>query len=148
VRKYWGTIAVANPDDPTTDLLRVRIRDAAIAMSSRTIRQWAIQTPEGILGRAHHIVNPDTGQSSCTDVAAVAVIAGSGWWADLLTKSLLTTSANVALETLRRVGAGAHALIIDNDGETSFSDGFLPFVIKDVQDSGPPNRSEVEHNRK
>jgi FAD:protein FMN transferase len=142
------TVAVANPSDTATNLLRVRLRDAAIAMSSPTIRQWVTQTPGGVSGVAHHIVDPVTSKPALTDVAAVAVIAGAGWWADLLTKSLMTTTANTALETLSRVGSGAHGLVIDSDGKTLLSEGFLPFVVQDVQGVDVPDRSEVQHNRK
>jgi FAD:protein FMN transferase len=142
------TVAVANPNDAATNLLRVRLRDAAIAMSAPTIRQWATQTLEGVTGVAHHIVDPATGKPAQTDVAAVAVIAGAGWWADLLTKSMMANTPNTALETLGRVGAGAHGLVIDSDGETSFSEGFLSFVVQEVQGSWASNRSEVQHNRK
>ncbi len=136
------TVAVANPNDAATNLLRVRLRDAAIAMSSPTIRQWATQTSGGVSGVAHHIVDPATGKPAQTDVAAVAVIAGAGWWADLLTKSLMTTSANTVLETLSHVGSGAHGLVIDSDGKTSFSEGFVPFVVQEFK--VPVRRAEVK----
>jgi FAD:protein FMN transferase len=136
------TVAVVDPNDPEAALFRVRIRDAAIAMSSRTIRQWETRTSDGVSSIAHHIVDPGTGEPSRTDVAAVVVIAGAGWWADLLTKSLMTTTANTAIDTLNRVGAGAHGLVLDSDGKQTFSDGFLAFVIEDVQGSNSGGRSK------
>ena len=64
-------ITVPDPLHPHRELLRLALRHGAVATSSRLKRRWHTTS-----GDAHHLIDPATGRSSQTSVAAVTVIAG------------------------------------------------------------------------
>ena len=78
----WS-IAVADPHDPTRDLLHLGLADGAVATSSRLRRRW---TSSGV--ERHHLIDPRTGEPVDTTVVAVTAVAAEGWWAEAATKQV------------------------------------------------------------
>lgn len=101
-------IAVADPFDPERELLRLQIPDGAVATSSRLQRRWTTDAGQAI----HHLLDPTTGRPIDNDIAAVTVVAGSGWWAEALTKAVFTADAATGLDRL----VEASGVIVDSDG--------------------------------
>ncbi len=128
-------VELANPNFPGGTIGSVRLRDAAIAMSSRTIRKWDAVDSSGNPTAVHHLVDPTTGAPTSTDVVAAAVISGAGWWSDVLTKALATHQTSGSLELLRNVGAGAHGLVVDAQGRMHFDEGFSTFLVDGFVDA-------------
>lgn len=100
------TITIPDPLAPHRELLRLAIPSGAVATSGRLERRWSTVT-----GPAHHLIDPASGRPARTDVAAVTVVAGEAWWAEVLTKALFL-SGPAALGRL----AHAHAVVVMDDG--------------------------------
>jgi thiamine biosynthesis lipoprotein len=101
-------ISVADPFDPGRELLRLAIEDGAVATSSRLARRWV-----GASGRpSHHLIDPVSGAPMESDVVAVTVVAGEGWWAEAQTKALFALGAEHGLRQLRN----ASAAVVDSRG--------------------------------
>lgn len=82
------TIEIVEPSLRHTPFATIRLEDGAVATSTVARRAW--RTDRGI---RHHLVDPQTGDSHTGDVRLVSVIAGSGWFAEVLTKTLFTSPA-------------------------------------------------------
>ncbi len=131
------TIALENPTlgegIDHQPLGSVRLVDGAVAVSSILTRRWQTQS-----GDVHHLIDPFTGNPTEHDTVAAMVVAGAGWWAEVLTKALIVTGAQHAMEFLARVGAGAHALTLAADGRLQSSRSFAsllnpPSVVDDLR---------------
>jgi thiamine biosynthesis lipoprotein len=104
-------IVVEHPDDPTAVLGRIAIDGGGVATSSTRSSRWVVDG-----GEAHHVIDPDSGSPSTTDLAAVTVIAPTGWQAEVhATAALLEGSA----------GAVRHLTARDIDGLAVALDGSL-----------------------
>lgn len=106
-------ITIPAPADPRHELLRLAIREGAVATSSSLRRRWATTT-----GHAHHLIDPITGAPAESDIHSVTVVAGEAWWAEASTKSLylLGPSGLASLDN-------AHAVIVTADGTRHATDG-------------------------
>ncbi len=104
-------------------LCDVTIADAAVAVSSTRTRRW-----RNAAGEAHHLVNPHTGSPSDGGLVGAIVIAGSGWWAEVLTKALLVSPAAQAEDMLVNVGRGSQGLVTTADNKFNYSPGFGSFI--------------------
>ena len=84
------------------------LRSGAVATGGRCERTW---TRGGV--EHHHLVDPGTGRSVDSGLAAVTVVAGEGWLAEVATKA-----AFVAGAAPLRAGAiaGVAALLVADDG--------------------------------
>ena len=84
-------VTVEQPDRPTDDLLTFTVSAGGVATSSTRSRRWVHD------GAArHHVIDPRTGTMSSTDLAAVTVIARSGWLAEAhATAAILAGSTGV-----------------------------------------------------
>jgi thiamine biosynthesis lipoprotein len=84
-------IAVEQPDPADGVLCTLAVSGGGVATSSTRSRRWTIG------GQCrHHIIDPVAGSPSTTDLAAVTVIARSGWLAEAhATTALLSGSAHV-----------------------------------------------------
>ncbi len=99
-------VAVEDPHRPGAEVGRIQLLDGGIATSSRVRRQWHRQGQS-----RHHVIDPRTGTSAGTDVAAVTVVAGDAWLAEVLaTALLLDPDPGLVL------AHGASALVIGGDG--------------------------------
>jgi thiamine biosynthesis lipoprotein len=84
-------ITIEDPDDPTADLVAFTTTGGGVATSSTRSRRWTC----GGISR-HHIIDPATATMSGTDLAAVTVVAPSGWLAEAhATAAILAGSTDV-----------------------------------------------------
>lgn len=82
-------ITIERPDDPAGVIGRIAIDTGGVATSSTRSNRWIIDGHE-----AHHVIDPESGAVSTTDLAAVTVIAPTGWQAEVhATAALLEGSA-------------------------------------------------------
>ena len=109
------TILVEDPFDAAKELSRIRLTDGAVVTSSRLSRRWRFGDTD-----AHHLIDSRTGRPFQNDVAAVTVVAGEGWWAEVMTKSVFTVEAERAADVL----INASALVVDVYGGQHASPGF------------------------
>jgi thiamine biosynthesis lipoprotein len=71
-------VAVESPFDPDQELITLALDRGAVCTSSVLSRQWRRD------GRhLHHLVDPRTQTTAAGDVAAVTVVAGAGWLAEV-----------------------------------------------------------------
>ncbi len=76
-------ITVEDPLVPERELARLAIVEGAVATSTRCRRRWSTAN-----GEVHHLIDPRTGTSARTGVAAVTVVAAQAWWAEVQATSL------------------------------------------------------------
>jgi FAD:protein FMN transferase len=142
-----GGIGIGSGEEASRSntLAIIRINNAAIAVSSTRSRTWT-RTTESV----HHIIDPRTGCNTANDLAGAVVIAGAGWWAEVLTKALLVAGSTMASELLKRfdtLGCGAHAQLFPNHAEVIESLGFHAFSAEHTSQSvGEPNLAEPRTN--
>ena len=75
-------IEVEHPLDEADSLFTATLDDSAIVTSSRLFRRWATSD-----GEAHHLIDPTTGASACSAVAAVVASARHAWYAEGIAKA-------------------------------------------------------------
>ena len=112
--RAW-TVSVDHPGQRTPIAL-VGLADGAVATSTTLRRRWVV---DGVA--RHHLIDPRTGAPSSSDLALVAVVAGSAWMAEVLAKGVLLRGGPHPFDLVD--GTGAHALVIDRDGRVSASAG-------------------------
>ena len=97
-------------DLPGVGDTRLVLDDAGVATSGTHRRRWRHGGTE-----RHHLVDPTTGSSAVIPFVGATVVAGSAWWAEILTKAvLLAGSVDDAARTV--AGAGAAGLLVDHRG--------------------------------
>jgi thiamine biosynthesis lipoprotein len=79
----WG-LGVQDPFEPDRDVAVVELHDGGVASSSCLGRRWHL---DGV--PMHHVVDPSTGAPTANGVVAATAVAGSAWWAEVLTKVVL-----------------------------------------------------------
>lgn len=101
---------------------RLALRSGAAATSSILRRQW-------VRGgrRRHHLIDPRTGAPSASSFASATVIAGTAWWAEVLTKALVLAESVDAAEQLL-VSAAAAGMVVGRDGRSHVLAGLDRFV--------------------
>lgn len=77
-------VSVSDPFTPDRELFRVAVSGGAVASSGTLERRW-----HSAGAVRHHIVDPRSGSPANTPLVGVTVFAGSSWWAEVLTKSIL-----------------------------------------------------------
>ena len=84
-------VAVEDPFDSASSMMTIALDGGGVATSSTRSRTWLRDGH-----RTHHQIDPDTRVSATTDLAAVTVIAPSGWEAEVhATAALLSGSRQV-----------------------------------------------------
>jgi thiamine biosynthesis lipoprotein len=108
-------VAIVDPAQTGREVTRVALLDGAVATSSRARRRWLTAS-----GPAHHLLDPRTGLPARTRHATVSVIAGTAWWAEVVSKAVLVAGLDVD------VGAqfNARVVTIDDNGVTRSWPGF------------------------
>lgn len=106
-------VGVEAPEDRTRHVALVTVRSGGVATSSSLRRAWKLDD-----GRAvHHLVDPAASGCLDTPLATVTVVAGTGWWAEALTKALFIGGIDDRDAVANMVGAArAHALVVTGDG--------------------------------
>jgi thiamine biosynthesis lipoprotein len=116
------TVDVADPfDGHRPPVARLSFDAGGVATSSRLRRTW---WRDGTI--RHHLIDPATGRPSGTDVAAVTVLTGDAWRAEVLAKAALLAGADRALDVL--AAAGATGLVVDGGGTTHLAPDLGPFL--------------------
>jgi FAD:protein FMN transferase len=106
-------VAIEDPREPSTERLRIQLRDGdgAVATSSRAKRSW--QTADGT---AHHLIDPRTGRPAASRYVTVTAIARDAWWAEVVAKAVLIDELGIAAATR----FGARVVTVDDAGTLTF----------------------------
>src|SRR3954453_14767165 len=113
------TLAVAHPLSATPIAL-VGLSTGAIATSSVLRRIWTLD------GRArHHLIDPETGDPTESDLALASVITGEAWHAEGLAKAVLLRGRARAFDLL---DVSAAALVVDHDGNVMSTQTMSAFL--------------------
>jgi thiamine biosynthesis lipoprotein len=114
------TVAVEHPWDAEPVAL-LGIRDGAVATSTTLRRRWLVD------GEArHHLIDPQTGQPSGTDLTLACVVAGEAWMAETLAKAVILAGSTHPFDLVD--GTGAEAVVVDNRGIVSASAGLARYL--------------------
>ena len=124
------TVAIEHPwrAEP---LALVGLRGGAVATSTTLRRRW--QVGESV---RHHLIDPQTGLPSETDVNLAAVIAAETWAAEVLAKAVVLRGSTHPFDNLG--GTGAEGLAVVDDGRVLSTTGWAGFL------GGVPLPSRIE----
>ena len=103
----WS-ISVEDPDPSNGELCRLLVSGGGVATSSTRSRRWVRAGHE-----QHHLIDPRVGEISSTDLAAVTVIARSGWIAEAHATAALLAGSIGAIDHLDRHGLSGLAVGLD-----------------------------------
>ena len=116
-------VDVVDPFDETGPALaRLAFDAGGVATSSCLKRTWT--EPDGTPG--HHLIDPTTGQPAATGVAAVTVLTGDAWRAEILAKAALLAGLPDALAVLE--DNQASGLVVDDHGGVHRAAGLDRFL--------------------
>ncbi len=102
-------------------LVRIGVADGAVATSSTLLRRWV----SGGAAR-HHLIDPQTGFPSETDLNLATVVAGQAWVAEALAKAVLLSGSAHPFDILG--GTGAEGLVVGDDGTVQVSRGLAGYL--------------------
>lgn len=114
------TVAVEHPWS-TDPVLLIGLTGGAVATSTTLRRQWQIDGR-----RRHHLIDPQTGEPSDSDVNLSTVVAGDAWVAEVLAKAVLLAGSAHPFDILG--GTGAHGLAVDDRGDIHSTPGLADFL--------------------
>ena len=120
-QEIGGWTVAVEPEESDRPLCRVGLADGGIATSTTLRRRWTVDGEP-----RHHLIDPDTGRPSTTDLTTVTVIAGAAWKAEILAKAVLLRGSNHPFDLIE--GSGAHALAVTDAGAVLGSDGLAAFL--------------------
>ena len=104
--RTWD-VAIDDPARNDVEILRIGLRDGAVATSSRVRRRWSTR-----VGEMHHLIDPRTGSPSISPYASVSAVAGEAWWAEIVAKVVLIGGT----QARARGGWNAHIATVDEAG--------------------------------
>lgn len=110
---WFVSIEHADPADGV--LCTLAVSGGGVATSSTRSRRWELDGTS-----RHHLIDPTTGQQSGTDLAAVTVIATTGWAAEAHATAALLAGSSGVIDYLGRNGLAG--LAITCDGATLLTD--------------------------
>ncbi|HEY5013303.1 MAG TPA: FAD:protein FMN transferase, partial [Acidimicrobiia bacterium] len=100
----------------------IAVGEGGVATSSRVTRAWERD------GRpVHHLIEPTTGTSARTGLAAVTVVAGEAWWAEALAKAAFVAGPDEGVSIV--CDAGATGLFVHDDGRVEELPGLDAFRV-------------------
>ena len=103
------TIPVEDPLAAAGVAFEQRLRSGAIVTSTTRMRTWRRNGR-----RYHHLIDPSTGDSARSGVAAVVARATDAWWAEGIAKAIVVAGAEEGAELAR--ANHVHAwLFLDDD---------------------------------
>lgn len=114
------TVAVEHPWSPAP-IARVGLVAGAVATSTTLRRRWRSDGQT-----RHHLIDPQTGLPSDTDLNLATVIATTGWMAEVLAKGVLLAGSKHPFDLLG--GTGAQALAVDEGGLIRSSPGLAGYL--------------------
>jgi thiamine biosynthesis lipoprotein len=101
----------------------IGLRSGAVATSSRVRRAWGQGND-----RRHHLIDPATGASAHSGLAAVTVVAAAGWQAEVVAKAAFVAGIGEGLRLAEATRTAA--LLVDDRGDTHRSAGFHRFTAR------------------
>jgi thiamine biosynthesis lipoprotein len=114
------TVAVEHPWSSVA-LLYLGLADGAVATSTTLRRRWQVD------GRPrHHLIDPQTGQPSDTDVNLATVVAASAWEAEVLAKAVLLRGFAHPFDILG--GTAAQGLAVSDHGDVVATPGLIAYT--------------------
>jgi thiamine biosynthesis lipoprotein len=122
-------VALEDPRKVGADLASVRVPRGwtsgryGVATSGTSVHRWV-----GPAGATHHLIDPLTGRPAVTDVLQATVIAEDAATAECLAKAAVIRGSSGGLELMRRAGAWA-ALLVLEDGETVTTPGTSRWLV-------------------
>jgi thiamine biosynthesis lipoprotein len=118
------TVAVEYPglDRP---IVRLGLASGAVATSSTLRRRWQVDGET-----RHHLIDPQTGMPSDTDLTSATVVAGQAWMAEVLAKAVLLAGTAHAFDIVG--GTDAEALAIDRDGGVQATAGLSAYIGREA----------------
>jgi thiamine biosynthesis lipoprotein len=114
------TIAVEHPWMEAPIAL-LGVRDGAVATSTTLRRRWATGGET-----RHHLIDPQTGGPSDTDLTLATVVAADGWRAEVLAKAVMLAGSAHPFDIVG--GTGAEALAVDGHGRVQSTQGLAAFL--------------------
>lgn len=114
------TVAVEHPWSPRP-LMLIGLAGGAVATSTTLRRQWQVDGR-----RRHHLIDPQTGEPSASDVNLATVVAGDAWVAEILAKAVLLAGSAHPFDILG--GTGTHGLAVDDAGVIHTTPGLAGFL--------------------
>jgi thiamine biosynthesis lipoprotein len=114
------TVAVEHPEVAGA-LALVGLADGAVATSTTLRRHWLVDGE-----RRHHLIDPQTGLPSDTDLTTTTVVAGQAWTAEVLAKAVLLAGSAHPFDIVG--GTGAQALAVDREGRIMATPGLAAFL--------------------
>jgi thiamine biosynthesis lipoprotein len=115
------TVAVEH-EWATAPIALLGLADGAVATSTTLRRRW--QSSDGRV--RHHLIDPQTGLPSDTDVNTATVVAASAWAAEVLAKAVLLRGSALPFAILG--GTGAQGLAVVDDGRILATDGLAAYL--------------------
>jgi thiamine biosynthesis lipoprotein len=114
------TVGIEHPWQPTPIAL-LGLGDGAVATSTTLRRRWTV---DGEV--RHHLIDPQTGLPSDTDLGFASVVAAAGWIAEVLAKAVLLAGAAHPFDILG--GTGAQGIAVGLDGVVQSTAGIAAFL--------------------
>ena len=114
------TVAVETPGSDRP-LALLGLVDGAVATSTTLLRRWQVDGE-----RRHHLIDPQTGLPSDTDLTLAAVVAGQAWMAEVLAKAVLLAGSAHPFDIVGRTGA--EALAVDRTGSIHVTEHLSDFL--------------------
>lgn len=114
------TVAIEHPWS-AQPLALVGLAGGAVATSTTLHRRW--QRGGQI---RHHLIDPQTGRPSDTDLTLAAVVARQSWIAEVLAKAVLLAGSAHPFDIV--AGTGAEALAVDNHGRVQATSGLADYL--------------------
>ncbi len=102
-------------------IARLGLADGAVATSTTLRRHWQVDGE-----RRHHLIDPQTGRPSDTDLTTATVVAARAWEAEVLAKAVLLAGAAHAFDILG--GTGTQAVVIARDGGIQSTPGLSDYL--------------------
>jgi len=114
------TVAVEHPLTPRA-VVQLGLRGGAVATSTTQRRCWQVDGDH-----RHHVIDPQTGRPSDTDLVAATVVTGQAWMAEVMAKSVLLRGSVHPFDLVE--GTGAQAMAIDRRGRVLATAGLSGFL--------------------
>jgi thiamine biosynthesis lipoprotein len=127
------TIAVEHPWS-VRPIAMLGLGQGAVATSTTLRRRWLVDGQP-----RHHLIDPQTGLPSETDLTAATVVAAEAWMAEVLAKTVLLAGSAHRFGIIG--GTGAQALVVDTRGRIDATAGMadylggaaLPFALESAR---------------
>lgn len=97
------------------------LSSGAVATTTRRRRHWQRAGED-----MHHLIDPRRGSPSHSGLATVTIVAGEGWWAEVLAKAAFVSGLADATDLL--ASTGATGLLVDDAGTEHRLPGLEAFL--------------------